>query len=271
MTDKSLVYDHLDYRAYITMVSRKKRISFKHIAKRCGIHASYFSRVMVNKAHFSQEQLFGIGNFFELREEQLRYLLLMGQHDSSGNDSHRVYLKNNLLSIQAKRQQVAEKLKDASHIRADSKEIDEYYRETVTAKIHMYLTINKYRLSPQLIAKKLHLSASKLEQELKKLEKLGLITIKDNTISMLHKSIHLEEHHPASPSNHINWRLEAVHNLARRESVLSDYHFSGAFSADEDTKLQIKQMLKDVLVKIQALVAKNHEPESVYAIGFDLY
>ena len=100
----------------------------------------------------------------------------------------------------------------------------------------MFLSVDKYRANPNLILKKLSINESKLNEEIRKLEGLKIIDCKNGLIENLKRFVHLDATHPVSVQNHINWRLESINHLTKRELNPSDFHLSASFNSDEKTK-----------------------------------
>lgn len=110
------------------------------------------------------------------------------------------------------------------------------------------------------------------EQKLKsELDKPKLIKRKGPALVEVEENIHLDEKSPLSPQNHINWRLESIKNISKREQHHSDYHLSVAFFCDEDTKIRLKQLFKDFVKQAQKEVGSCKNPDDVYHIVFDLF
>lgn len=225
---------------------------------------------MVNKADFSDEQLYLIGKALKLREEELEFFLLLGAWARSSQCRHKSYLQGKIEKIQKKMQRVIDKLENV-YTEVSEKDIADYYKATITAKIHIFLTIDKYRDNPNLLVKKLAISENRLQIELRKLEELGLINISQGKIQILKYGIHLDDSHPISKENHKNWRLETMHYLTKNEPKPLDYHLSATFSCDEKAATQIKEEVKRCVVKIQSLVNKCQSSDEVYFIGLDIY
>lgn len=267
---KSNIYSYLDYSSFIKNTSKGLGISYKSLATSARIHTSYFSRVMQGKADFSKEQLYLISKDFKLNQEEIDYLLLLGEHRSSSLESHKNFIFKKIQAIQTEKGKLLKKLtKETSEFTRE--DVSVYYQESVTAKIHMLLTINKYKANPTLICKKLYLSEVKLNQELQKLKLLNIIKIEDSKITVLKNSVHLDESHSASQQNHINWRIETINHLIKRSGNPSDYHLSAMFSCDENGKNEIKNHFKKFIIEVQKIVQNSQENEDAYFIGLDLY
>ena len=260
---------YTDYRDVIKVLCKEQKISFKALAQSARIHTSYFSRVMGLGADFSSSQLFLVAKDLGLSEWELEYFLLLGEVSAAASSEHKAFLMEKVKSIQKEKQKIARELKQIKGLQESH--IREYYKEAVTAKVHMYLTIDKFRKNPLLIAQKIMIPEYKLNLELKKLEELGLIKNHAGKLDMISYNIHLDETDPVSAANHINWRLESINNIQRRTPRPSDYHLSAVFSTDEETKIKIKDMFKEFVIAAQKETTAIKGHEEVFQICFDLY
>lgn len=266
---ESNIFEYLDYRPLIQELSKSLGISYKSLASSARMHGSYFSRVMKEAAVFSQEQLYAIGRNLKLTQEEIEFLLLLGEYNNSGDSEHQGFLKGRITKIQKEKSKLVNKFKKESTELTQS-EVDLYYREAITAKIHMLLTLSKYRENPALICKKIFVNEVKLESELSKLTQMKIIERKGSLIKVLRSNVHLDESHPASMQNHINWRLQTINHLSMRGNDPSDYHLSASFSCDEETKNRIKEIFKDFVASAQNEVRSCKSAQDIYFIGMDL-
>lgn len=264
------IIEYLDYRDIIKIWCKSLKISQKSLAQSAGIHTSYFSRVMTGQADFSSAQLYLIAGDLKLLKWELDYFLMLGEYWNTSNFAHKAYLKQKIEDIQKERTKVISKLQDVD-TKLSEDHIRIYYLEAVTAKIHMLLTIEKYRRNPSLICNKILIPEFKLNLELEKLESLGIIRQSNKKIEVIKFNVHLEESSDVSPLNHINWRLETISNLQKRTPRPSDYHMSAVFSTDETGKVKIKEMFKEFVVNAQKVAGQINDQEDVYHISFDLY
>lgn len=269
--EKINIYKYLNYVKICQKLAKTRRVSFRTLAENTGIHTSYFSRVMVGKAHFSQEQIFSLAEIFELNDRETGYLLLLRDHAYSSQAKHKKYLQAKIEALRNKNLKLENELKQNKTLSLCREIASSYYFSPLTAKLHMYLTIPRYQKRPETLATKLRCSEARIHSELDKLAILGMIERTGQAYKVLHDSVHLEEDDPMSYLNHTNWRMDAIHKQQTQEKRLSDYHFSACFSANQEIKLHIKEMFKDFVVQAQKTVGGASAYDEVYYILFDLY
>jgi hypothetical protein len=243
--------------------------TFREIAEQSRIHASYFSRVMVGKANFSEEQAFLIGQALGLDGEELEYFLLLNQYAKSSGSAFQAHIKKKLIEKQAQNTKVINRLAHTGSL--DEPGSETYYADPITAMVHMGLTIACFRREPLSLGNKIGITPSRLHVELTKLQRLGLIARQDKDIALLQRRVHLDAESTISPRNHINWRLETIHHLSRRFSPSDDYHLSVLFSSNEAARYRIKQLFLDFVVQAQNESSMDNEAKEIYHMGFDFY
>ena len=262
-------FDH--YRELIKSLSKREVLTFRQICQITNIHSSYFSRVMNERADFSQEQLFLIGKALNLTGWELDFLLLLGERDSSSVKNHADYVDRKIVAIRNEKQKVLSNLKDLN-LTMSEQEKEEYYQSPLTALVLMYLTIQKYRNRPKLIAKALHLDPAIIDKEIRTLIKLNLVRENDG-LEVINRSIHIDESHKMHKQNLINWRLESINYLQKGQKKGHDWQFSTLFSTTEEKKKEIRDLFKKFVVEAQKMVGpEDHDAEvDVYHMNFDLY
>ncbi len=270
--DMKRITEYTDYRALIQDYCEDRNLAYRKLAETCGVHTSYFSRVMVGKAGFSREQIFQLGQHMGLTDWKLDYLLLLVEHDSSGTVAHKAYVAGKLQRLREKHDKLAAQLEGVRN----QKELSEadralYYESSATALVHMYLTTKKYRDNLPLIAKVARLSPEQVERHVQILERLNVISRDRKGIKVLQYSVHLEEGDPLLRMHHLNWRLEAVQQLRYGEEGRKGHHVSAVFSTDQESVDRIKALFKKFVVEAQKEASKIRNDEEVYCLNFDLF
>lgn len=264
------ITSYLDYRVLIRDLCRYKKISYRFLAQKTQIHTSWFSRVQSGNADFSPEQLYALAELLGIISWELEYLLLLGDYSRSGYHHHKSFVLQKIKSLQKKHQKVINRLSDTpEHLSETSRNL--YYQEAVTAKIHMYLTIPKYRENVFQLSQILKISREKLGSELDKLSSLGIIKIHDGLVEVVSFHVHLDEDDLASWTNHMNWRLDAIQCLTRRDSKGEDYHFSSAFGCNPEIRRFVRERLRQLVVDTQKKISESEDCDQICYFGLDLY
>ncbi len=261
-----------DIRSLIVSLCEAMELSQRQLATRSKIHPSYFSRVMQNKASFSQEQIFLVAEQFQLSMQQLEFINLLGDIDRSNNFKHQQFLLNKVQEVRKKNLSLISRLKSQNPIFHQSEEsLRTYYEDASTALVHMALIIPGLRQNREMLKQYLGISQKILHVELQKLASLGIIAIDEQgTLEVLKEWVHLPEDSPYSRKNHLNWRLRTVSKLMASDFT-EGYNFSAVFSVNDSAKEKIIELFKDFSFKTSQVVKNCKNEDRVCHIGFDLH
>jgi uncharacterized protein (TIGR02147 family) len=264
------IYEYKSITEAIKGLVEAKNLNFRRVSEATGIHASYFSRVMKGLGSFSQAQVFLIAKALALKPTETDYFFLLWQAQEAQNNEEKEFFKDKIRKIREQELKVSKQIQ-VRPIEEDKGRMEIYYSEAVTAMVHMLLTIGEYRRDPIKISKKIGIGESKLETELKKLESLGLIKRNKTNLTEVQETIHLDEDSSLSFRNHINWRLKTIQNLEKQAPISGDYHLSVAFTADEETKFRIKEILREAVIRAQKAVGDCKDNREIYYLAMDLF
>ena len=173
------IFIERDYRLIVKMLIEHKKKSdetatFQNLAEKIRVPKSYVSKVVNGKADFSSDQIFLCAQYFDLNEDQANYLELLVNYERSA-------LKNRKDLINSKIEYLRKKyLKTEDNLNvtpSPEKSIDmaRYYSDTLHLLIHQCLTINRYRLSPQLMFQDLNFPSVNIRKAIDNLVDMGVI------------------------------------------------------------------------------------------------
>jgi transcriptional regulator with XRE-family HTH domain len=260
---------------------KSQSLSARKLAAATRIHPAYVSRVLKGRAHFSQDQLFAIGQAFRFSSDENQYLRLLGLYEASGLEAFKRTCKEQLQQLQLLHLNVARRIKDGEMLIITEDDVPAasslYYGSVLTAKVHMLLTIKRFQSDVDAVAAVLGLSKKRLQSELSKLERLGMITRHSNKVKASAAAVHLEEAHPLIQQNHINWRLDAIRHLTAGgdwDPKTDELHLSVAFTASKPLKAEARKKFQEFVVWLKGEVdndAKKGREEQLGVLLFDLY
>ena len=120
---------------------------------------------MVQKADFSEEQLYLIAGVLGFDAEQTDYFLLLGQYDRSAHHKHKKYIRDKMKIIQRRKTKTSERHQTNS-LTDDPDHVALYYSDIHLSQIHMYLSLAKFANNPSLIQQELNLKKESLDHYL---------------------------------------------------------------------------------------------------------
>ena len=264
------IFDKKDYRIILRCLAQEQHLSLRQLATAARIHTSYFSRVMNGGTNVSPDQMFRLATQLHVDAEERDYLLLLLEAEAAGDAGYRAVVEAKVQAVRTEKRRMETLLhnKSAPAVVTEA-DLADYYRNIITAKVHMYLTIPTYREQPARIAERLAISQSKLATELHRLERLGVIKRTGEQVTRVKAFVHLDSRHTVSVQNHINWRLDAASRLSKRDGDDDDYAFSVVFSANREAMRTVREAFKAFVVQAELIVRETKE-EEVYQMTFDL-
>lgn len=254
------------------IVEERKRIdpkfNFQAIAEATRIPKSYLSKVAHEKAHFSADQLFLVGEHLGLNEKQLRYMQLLLELARSGVKKRREQLEK---EIQALRDRA---LDSREHLQAKPESLGEdglrdYYLDPLNQLVHICLSIPRYQTDATKLAADLGIPVAELRGVIERLEALGVIEHVNGRYKSLLKGIHLPKTSPVFKPWRNQLKLLCLDRLSRRPEK-SDYSFSVCFSATDKVRDRIKGDFLELLKKAEAEVGGARQ-EGAYQMSFELF
>ncbi len=264
------ITDFTDYRDLIkeTILFCKRKLgqhyTIGNLAKSMRIQRTYLSSVLNGKkGHLNSDQLYLAATFLKLSEEKYEFLKLLYEYNRSSVDSRRKVLSIQLEKMKTRLTSAQNYLKSVETPSGDLK-LDEFYLDFNAQLIHMFLTVDRYAKSPDLIRKALHLSKEVFSQKLELLERLGLT----DGLEVKKASLHLPSSSPLFSTYRNNMRTHAIARLAS-QSEENAYSFSVLFSSEDQAFQETKLRFMEFIEWAQAN-SQKYDPKEVFQINFDL-
>lgn len=274
----AVLYRHIDYRPAIRdLIAARKRafsnITFHSLANAVRVQDPYLSKVMNSKAHFNGDQLYLATRFLSLADEEVAFLQLLHDFQTSTIVERREHLQTKIRNFQDQH------LNTRKHVQADSLPInsegsggssDAYYLDPLHQIIHVALSIPRYQKSVDRLAKELLIPIQKVRVMCASLEAMGLAKRVDvGGWTSTGRHLHL----PREANLYGPWEAQLrMLGQARRHLLPKElaYSFSVVFSGDEETRRELVRRILDLIKDAEPLVGKAPE-EDVYQLDIDLF
>lgn len=165
-----MVYEHLNYRAYLKDVLAEKttknsRFSLRALASQWGFSHSTLSEVMKGSANLSLESARKIASRLSLTPNETEYLCLLVQFEASKNPEVRESLLARLKSLSPKKSKIHDLSVD------QFKQISEWYHSAILEMTQLH----KFELTAASVAKKLKISKIEADAAIERLIRLELL------------------------------------------------------------------------------------------------
>jgi hypothetical protein len=270
-----MIFDRDDYKDVLKSVLLERKASlgtratFQKMAQACRVEKAYLSRVLNGTAHLSSDQLYMACRFLELSPVERRYVGLLHQHQRSALQRHKDELQ---VEIKALRKT---QLRTDGHICArkaameGSTELAEYFLDPNAQLIHMFLTTTRYQDDLASIGRCLGLSPDAVAVSLGRLERAGIVALRDGRYRVVETNLHLPPDSPFFRPYRQALRLRSTERLGVTAPE-DAYSVSVVFSTTPAVRKQIHEEFLQLLKRVETLLADAPE-EEVYQMNFDLF
>ncbi len=151
-----------------------KKYSIQNLAEACGIHRSYLSKVMHQKAHLSEDQLYLAMEFLGFDERKTEFTELLYRWQRSEVEARRKALEAQIKKFNETTQHMTPD-KIAQNARAKDIDINKFFLHPHAQVVHTFLCLERFRKQPATIMKELELDESSFRESLDFLESLGIL------------------------------------------------------------------------------------------------
>lgn len=248
------------------------------LSKEIGVKNSYLSAVFKGRAELSADQLFDAAHVLGLDDDELERVSLIHQIERCSSQVRRQRLQYQLekLTGQAsgntpdiKEEPEGMALGDSKIIYFEEPETALYFSNPYFGIVHMYLCVEEFKKSPELLINKLKIGEAFFYRILKTLTKLQLIAVTDRGVSVLKSNVQLTPNSMMAKAHRCGIRLKAVEAL-QREVTPSDYFFSATMAGDEQVRKKIKEKFQQFLGEVAGLL-KDSKGTEVIQLNLDLF
>lgn len=267
------VYSNLDYKSLIRARIEElqaqdgpRAYTFEALARHCRVQKTYLSKVLNREGNLNPDQLYRACEYLRFQEKEREFVFLIYEHENTQIESRRKELKAKIEAIRSSQEKTEAHLDVQTQ---DNQTIDllKYYADADLVLIHMFLTIRRYALNPDLLLEDLSLGKPRLNKLLEDLEQMGVIRQEGSGWKVIKDNMHLSKTDLMYKVYRQNMRLKALEKMNKEDSQA--YSFSVAFSSEPKVREQIQENFMNFLKSTQKLVQSGQEKE-VYQINFDL-
>ena len=267
-----MLFRSKDYRQALAtrLAERRKHVpaATRHnLAEYCGVQPGYLSRALNQKIHLSRDQVWMIAEYLRLQPAETEFVLLLHEQCRSANENRKLAIKVDIEQIQQAqdRTESSVTLPPANPTKPIP---SEFYLDPEAQLVHLALSLPRFRGKAQECSQMLGLNKKRWSQVIKNLEKWKLIELVDGSISTIESDFHLSSDSQLYRPYRVLMRQFSQEKMRTVEDE-DGYFFSALFSADEDSKLKIRQIIMDAVGKIKGL-ANTADNNNVYQLNIDL-
>lgn len=247
------VFNYLEYKAFLRDVIRgESRGGTARLARSAGCQPSYLSQVLTRKMHLSDDQLFGISLSLSLDSLESEYLLELLHLEKAVSGAFRERTRAKLKKIKEEGQGIGKRIKREENLNEEDQQY--YYSSWIPAVVHVCTDIPHLQAA-EAIAGHLQLPKSIIERTLARLEKMKLVTKKENRWVHSGKSSHVDRRSPYFLAHHQNWRNYSLAAASKTDE--GGICFSGIYAISESDFEKLKEKILTYIADVNQTVSKS--------------
>lgn len=267
------IYEHLDYRTVLAAKVAGRRAagepaSFAKLAAAVRVQRSYLTHVMRGRASLSVDQLYVLCDELGIDEDGRAYVILLLDIERCGVPKRKQELETQRDEIRrSKTRRAAYDERPAAQVRVNVE--SDYYTDPLCSLVHMFMTIPTFRREPAKIAPRLQLSAARIVETLRTLERCGIVRLGAKGYELSQSALHLDKDAPLARAHGVSMRLRGM-ETRQRTADADDYFLTQTFSCDEATRAKIRARLLD-FYKALADDVGAAPSKDVFHLNIDLF
>jgi uncharacterized protein (TIGR02147 family) len=261
------LYQAKGYRDFISFQLKKGgRGSRSTLAERLGVQLSYLWSVLSGKQDFTPEQLLGCAEFFQLKDSETEWLMLLLNRDRAASEKVKEYYQKQLNRLKGNQTELQKRVRVANEI--DPQFILEYYSDWRPIAFTMGIRNPKCR-TPRALADRFNLNIAQANQTLQLVEKVGMAKFEKNEFLPTQARFHLGKNLAALKLHHTNWRMKAVEAIDQQRDK-NELHYSSVMSIDAEAYQEIRKLILKSIEKMEPSIEKAKDDE-VVVLAIDLF
>jgi uncharacterized protein (TIGR02147 family) len=248
--------------------SERSELTNKYLAERIPLQATYLSKFFNDQdSHLKDETLYRLCKLLHLSEEEIDYVALLKNYETSETPERQHYLLSKIEAILLKRQLEtgAATLKERTALEA------KYLLNPKCMLVQLSLFIESYQKNPRLLCHPLGLSLEQLMEILDIIEENGFISRDGDPFSIKEvraANFHIEANellrlHQQLMKSLIIPRLQETNEKNKKSFLVT-------FNMDQESYQQCLHQF-DLFVSEVRKIAQKSQPDGVYQLSFDLF
>ncbi|HWU44896.1 MAG TPA: TIGR02147 family protein, partial [Bdellovibrio sp.] len=217
------------------------------------------------KRQLTEEQAVKTAEFLELNRKESYYFLLLVQIERAQSEDLKQLLSQQMKELQAQAKGLKGRVAPDAELSFEQQAI--YYSNWIYTATHTLLSLPGFN-TPKLIADKLHLPMSIIQNTLESLKEFGLAEKKQGLWQQGHRSTYLPPDSPFVLSHHQNWRQ--VSGLAIQQRTEQDFYFTAPMTISKEDFMKFRGELTGLISKLYKIVEKT-KPEEIACINIDFF
>lgn len=256
------------YREYLRNVcdQESKRGLQAALAKSAGCQASYFSQMLKDRVHLTEDQAIGVAEYLQLSHKEMEHFMLLLRWEKAGTEKLKNFLKK-AIEESIKGQLNLSYQVGAARIVYSEEDLGKYFSSWIPSAVHLLTSSPNFNTAEQ-ISKRLGVPKEKIFEALQLLLKMGFVQNRGDRWQFSKGSMHVEKESPWQSPMQASRRHLAMCSIL--ENPPEAVHFSSLFTIDKDDFGELKKMTSRYIQKSHEKI-KTSGTEELYCLCLDLF
>lgn len=266
----SSLFTSNDYRQYVRDRLTKpeyggKRGEKSRFATAIGCQGPYLTLVLADEAHLTMEQAEEANSYFGHTADESDFFLNLVEYGRSGTRNLKQRLQRRLQTLRDQQLNLKSRLRLNKQIAEEDQAA--YYASSLPATLHALLSVPQYSSAVE-AARALNHSLAQVTEVCNQLVRIGVYKIESHRYVLNQASVHLGQASQYLTQHHINWRLEAIKHIQKKNP--SQLHYSSVVSLSHEDRQKLHELFIQTIQTKKEIVRKSKE-ESVSAVCLDFF
>jgi uncharacterized protein (TIGR02147 family) len=267
MSPKPRVFEYRNYKDFVRSVTRSRRGAQSDLARHIGCQAAYLYQVLNGKAELTEDQAYKVTTFLDFRRGERDYFMSLVRLSKASTSELRTFLKSEIDRLQDEELHLKNKA-DSEKPKDDDELWNYYFSDSLISLIHILTSSDKYRTAES-IAKRLHVSNSKVVLEhLKNLSTYGLVKQEGKRWLFSSPSMHLPKDARHNLTLQLMRRSQVMNSILTQDAEST--HFTSLFTLDLATYQKLRMEISEFVHRSQKLIHQGGSDEA-YVLCLDLF
>ncbi len=265
---KSL-FDHNQYRVYLMDLcsSHEAKRGFQsQLARAAGCQAAYFSQVLKQRVHLTEDQIFSVSQELELSAAETKFLNLIFRYEKAGTEKLRRYLENEIFRAKEDQNKISSRV-PADKIIHSAEDLGWYFSSWIPSAVHV-ITSSEKNQTVDKIGQRLHLPKEEIKKALGLLVKMGWVKKIEQEYHYASGNIHIAKDSPLHSSMQTARRQLALNSIAL--NPIEAIHFSSVFTLDQESFENLRKLTTAYIQK-SAKTINDGGTDELYTLCLDLF
>lgn len=263
------LFEYTSYRLFfkdLCSSSEVKRGFQSQLARAANCQAAYFSQVLKQKVHLTEDQILLIAEYLEFSDPETNFLHLLLRLEKAATEKLRKYLKLEISRAKGSENNLSRRV-PADQVLHSEIDLIQYFSSWIPSAVHLLTSSKEFR-TPEKIANRLNIPIKDTKEILNFLLKVNWVQKKDQEYIYVGGNIHVAKDSPLQSTMQVTRRHLALNSIALNSC--HSMHYSSMFTIDSQSYEQLQNLVGKFVQQTSKVIQAGGTQE-LYCICVDLF